>query len=96
MKQDINIIPVVQGEQAFKVNESELPDVGLFFGSVEVIQLNRHDKEPPVMIVRARPTRSLVSVSCGETANSVPTGTLFTPKYCKPGKKAAQGCRKLL
>ena len=27
MKQDINIIPVVQGEQAFKVNESELPDV---------------------------------------------------------------------
>ena len=27
MKQDINIIPVVQGEQAFKLNESELPDV---------------------------------------------------------------------
>ncbi len=48
------------------------------------------------MIVRARPTRSLVSVFRGETANSVPTGTLFTPKYCKPGKKAAQGCRKLL
>ncbi len=50
MKQDINIIPVVQGEQAFKVNESELPDVlpvlalrnaALFPGTVYPITIGR-------------------------------------------------------
>ncbi len=50
MKQDINIIPLVQGEQAFKVNESELPDVlpvlalrnaALFPGTVYPITIGR-------------------------------------------------------
>ena len=50
MKQDINIIPVVQGEQAFKINESELPDVlpvlalrnaALFPGTVYPITIGR-------------------------------------------------------
>ena len=50
MKQDINIIPVVQGEQAFKLNESELPDVlpvlalrnaALFPGTVYPITIGR-------------------------------------------------------
>ena len=50
MKQDINIIPVFQGEQAFKVNESELPDVlpvlalrnaALFPGTVYPITIGR-------------------------------------------------------
>ncbi len=50
MKQDINIIPVVQGDQAFKVNESELPDVlpvlalrnaALFPGTVYPITIGR-------------------------------------------------------
>ena len=50
MKQDINIIPVVQGEQAFKVDESELPDVlpvlalrnaALFPGTVYPITIGR-------------------------------------------------------
>lgn len=50
MKQDINIIPVVQGEQTFKVNESELPDVlpvlalrnaALFPGTVYPITIGR-------------------------------------------------------
>ena len=56
MKQDINIIPVVQGEQAFKVNESELPDVlpvlalrnaALFPGTVYPITIGRDTLEMP-------------------------------------------------
>ena len=58
MKQDINIIPVVQGEIPFRINESELPDVlpvlalrnaALFPGTVYPITIGR---EKSIKLIR--------------------------------------------
>ena len=70
MKQDINIIPVVQGEQAFKINESELPDVlpvlalrnaALFPGTVYPITIGR---EKSIRLIQDAEETVSISAPC--------------------------------